>query len=126
MCTNLVQIRIHAYPYISNQHQAIQRNFEPIGLTLLKNPLGARWGLLSTLRWVASWLPTYLPSFFLPSSREKILQRESKHQPLHSEMGTSPLSPGSLQSSCAFLYFYAYFPYFILQHSQTPFRYISA
>jgi hypothetical protein len=31
---------------------------------LLKNPLGAGWGLLSTLRWVDTWLPSYLISFF--------------------------------------------------------------
>ena len=31
---------------------------------LLKNPRGARWGLLPTLRWVESWLPTYLTNFF--------------------------------------------------------------
>ena len=38
--------------------------FEPVGLTLLKNPLGARWALLPSLGWVDSWLPTYLDSFF--------------------------------------------------------------
>ena len=38
-------------------------DFEPIDPTLLKNPLGAGWGLLPTLRWVGSWLPTYLASF---------------------------------------------------------------
>ena len=40
------------------------REFEPIGPTLLKNPLDAGWGWLSTLRWVGSWLPTYLASLF--------------------------------------------------------------
>ena len=55
-------------------------------------------GLLLTLRWLGYWLPTYLASFF-PSSREKISQWESNHQPLHSEMDTSPLSSSSLESS---------------------------
>ena len=49
------------------------------------------------------YLPTYLPiyiyNFYFPSSsREKISQRESNRQPLHLEMGTSPLSLGSLGS----------------------------
>ena len=44
---------------------------------------------------VGSWLPT--PP--LPTSREKISQPESSCQPFHSKMGTSPLSPGSLNSS---------------------------
>ena len=70
--------------YINDQHWAIRREFEPVGPTVLENPLGARWGLLPTLQWVGSWLPTYLPSFF-PSSREKISQRELNRQPLHSE-----------------------------------------
>ena len=39
-----------------------------------------------------------LASLF-PSSREKISQQKSNQQPLHSEMGTSPLSPGSSGSS---------------------------
>jgi hypothetical protein len=72
--------------------------FEPVGLpTLLKNPLGARWSLLPTLQWVGSWLPTYLASFS-PSCQEKrrIMQWEVNRQPLHSEMGTSPLYPSSL------------------------------
>ena len=44
---------------IDNQHRAIQCKFQPVGLTLLKNLLGAWWGLLPTLRWVGSWfLPT--------------------------------------------------------------------
>ena len=34
-----------------------------VGPILLKNPLGAGWGLLPTLRWVASWFPTYLPTY---------------------------------------------------------------
>ena len=37
--------------------------FEPVGPTLLKNPLGGEWGLLFTWPWVGSWLPTYLASF---------------------------------------------------------------
>ena len=48
--------------------------------------------------WTFGYLPTYLPSFF-PSSREKISQRKSNRQPLHSELDTSPLSPGSSWSS---------------------------
>jgi hypothetical protein len=36
---------------------------------------------------------------FMVSSREKISQWESDHQPLHLENDTSPLSPGSLRSS---------------------------
>jgi hypothetical protein len=46
----------------NNQRHAIKREFEPVGLTLLKNPLNARWGLLLTLRRMGSWLPTYLPT----------------------------------------------------------------
>ena len=41
---------------------AIRRRFESVGPTLRKNPLGAGWGLLPTLRWVGCWLPTYLTS----------------------------------------------------------------
>jgi hypothetical protein len=48
---------------VNYQRWAIQREFEPIGSTLLKNPLDARCGLLPNLRWVGSWLPTYLASF---------------------------------------------------------------
>ena len=47
---------------INNQHWTIRREFEPVDPNLLKNPLDARWGLLPTLQWVGSWLPTYLPS----------------------------------------------------------------
>ena len=43
-------------------------------------------------------LASYLPSWFFPSSRWKIPQWEWNWQPLHSEMGTSPLSPSSLGS----------------------------
>ena len=39
-------------------------NVSPLALTLLKNPLGAWWRLLPTLRWVGSWLPTYLASYY--------------------------------------------------------------
>jgi hypothetical protein len=75
---------------MNNQRRAIRREFESVGLILLKNLLGAGWGLLSTLRWVGSWLPTYLANLVLPS-REKISQWESNRQALHSEMSTSPL-----------------------------------
>jgi hypothetical protein len=65
----------------------------------LKNALGAGWGLLRTLRWVGSWHPTYLASFF-PSSREKISQWESNRQPLHQKwVSLHYISPGSLGSS---------------------------
>jgi hypothetical protein len=37
---------------------------KPVDPTLLNNPLDAGWGLLPTLWWVDSWLPTYLASFF--------------------------------------------------------------
>ena len=40
---------------ITNQHQEIQCEVEPVGPTVLKHPLGARWRLLPTLRWVGSW-----------------------------------------------------------------------
>ena len=33
----------------NNQHRAIRREFESVGPTLLKNPLGAGWRLLPTL-----------------------------------------------------------------------------
>ena len=46
-------------------------------------------------------VPTYLVSFFFQLGREKIPQRELNCQPLYLEMGTSPLSPGSLGSSHA-------------------------
>ena len=39
-----------------NQHQAIWREFEFVGRTLFKNPLGAGWSLLPTLWWVGSCL----------------------------------------------------------------------
>ena len=37
------------------QHRAIGHVFEPIGPTLLKDPLGAGWGFLPTLWWVGFW-----------------------------------------------------------------------
>ena len=49
---------------INIQRRAIQSDFEPVGPTLRKNPLGVGWGLLPTLRWVGSWLPSYPTSFF--------------------------------------------------------------
>jgi len=51
---------------------------------------------------VGGFLASYLTSYFFPSSREKISQQESNRQPLHSKMGTSPLSPNSLGSSWTF------------------------
>jgi hypothetical protein len=57
------QIKAHVCQ-INNQHRAIQREFEHVARTLLKNTLGVRWGLLPILWWVGSWLPTYLNSFF--------------------------------------------------------------
>ena len=36
------------------QHRAIRREFEHVGLTLLKDFLGAGWGLLPALQWVGS------------------------------------------------------------------------
>ena len=44
-------------------------NFEPVGPTLLKNPLAAWRGLLPTLRWLGSWLPTYLADFSCQAER---------------------------------------------------------
>jgi hypothetical protein len=82
---------------IIKQCAIIHVGFLDVGYLLTKSLLGAGWGILPTLGWVGSCLPTYLPSFLL-SSREKISQQESNHQSLHSEMGTSPLSPGSLGS----------------------------
>ena len=35
-----------------NRRRAIQREFEHVGPIMLKNSLGARWGLLPTLHWV--------------------------------------------------------------------------
>jgi hypothetical protein len=85
----------------NNLCRAIPCEFEPVNPIMLHNPLGAGWGLLLTLWWVGSSLPTYLFSLF-PSSREKISQRESNCQPSHLGMGTSPLSPNNLRSSWTF------------------------
>ena len=41
-------------PTINNQRRAIRHEFESVGPTLLKNPLGAGWGILPTLQWVGS------------------------------------------------------------------------
>ena len=42
---------------------------------------------------------SYLPRQSFLSSKEKISQQKSNHQPFYSELGTSPLSPSSLGSS---------------------------
>ena len=42
----------------------MQREFEPVGPIMFKNPLGVGWGLLPTLQRVGCCLPTYLASFF--------------------------------------------------------------
>jgi hypothetical protein len=81
------------------QRWAIQCEFEHVGPTLFKNVVGVGWGLLPTFcgGWALGFLCTYLG--FLLSSKEKISQRESNRQPLHSELGASPLLPGGLWSS---------------------------
>ena len=53
---------------------------------MLKDPLGARWGLLHTLRWVGIWFPRQV--------ERKIHYMESNYQPLRSDLGTSQLSSG--------------------------------
>ncbi len=50
---------------MSNQHRAIRREYQPVGLTLLKNLLAAGRDLLSTLWWVVSWLLAYLVCLFV-------------------------------------------------------------
>jgi hypothetical protein len=71
--------------------------------TLFKNPLGAWWVYCLPCS-VGGLLASYLLSYFLfPSRWEKISQRQSNRQPLHSEMGTSPLSPSSLGSSQTYI-----------------------
>ena len=50
-------------------------------------------------RVVGGLLASYVPIYFSPSNKEKISQQESNPQPLHSDMYTSPLWPGSLGSS---------------------------
>ena len=52
LCTNVFFYIIEK----KNQRRAIRREFEPIGPTMLKNPLDAGWGLLPTLWWVSSRL----------------------------------------------------------------------
>ena len=59
-----------------------------LGPTMLKDPFGARWGLLPALRWVDFW-------FFLQVKRI-FHSWELNHQPLHSDLGTSSLASGSL------------------------------
>ena len=48
---NKLSMGARLYPTSHNniQRQAIRREYEPVGLILLKDPLGARWGLLPTL-----------------------------------------------------------------------------
>ena len=48
--------------YDLSRSLSLRHEFESIGPTLFRNPLGAGWGLLPTLQWVGSWLPTYLAS----------------------------------------------------------------
>ena len=48
---------IHTY----NQYRAIRHEFEPVGHTLLKNPLGAKWGFTAYLA-VGGLLASYLPN----------------------------------------------------------------
>ena len=44
---------------INNRRRAThRREFESVGPTLLENPLSVEWGLLPTLWWAGSWLPT--------------------------------------------------------------------
>ena len=57
----LLCVYVCIYKY---QCQAMRREFESIGPILLKKPLGARWGLLPMLKWVASWFPIYLTTSF--------------------------------------------------------------
>jgi hypothetical protein len=62
---------------INNQRLAIRCEFEPVGPTLLKNPLDARWGSTTYLV-VGEQLASYLPNFFFPSSREKNVHNENR------------------------------------------------
>ena len=73
------------------QHRAIHHEFKPVGLTLLKDPLDARWGSLRTLQWVGSW--------FFRQVKRRFQNRELNRQPLRSDLGTSPLTSGRLGSS---------------------------
>jgi hypothetical protein len=61
METSLVHLNQLPKKQRNNQYRAIQREFEPIGPTLLKNPLGAGWGLICCLPcsgWAFGFLPT--------------------------------------------------------------------
>ena len=89
--------QLTCHKLLNNQHWAIWHEFETVDLPVLRIHFGVGWDLLPTLRWLGSWLPTYL--IFLGSSREKISRQQSNRQPFHLKMGTSPLSPGSLGSS---------------------------
>ena len=83
---------------------------------MLKNPLGARWGLLPTLQWMGSWLPTYLASMFFLPSREKVSQRELNHQLLHLEMSTVAMLLVSFLLLKQQLCNCGTFPYMVLMH----------
>ena len=69
-------------PPINNQCWAIRREFQPVGPTLLKDPLGACWGLLPSWRWVASWLPTNLDDFFRQVERRFHNGNSKKKSPI--------------------------------------------
>ena len=58
---------------------------------------------MPTLRWVASWFPTYLTSLFCQVEK-RFHNGWLNRRPFYLEMGTSPLSPGTLGSSWT-LYF---------------------
>jgi len=59
METSLVHLNQLPKKQINNQDRAIQREFEPIGPTLLKNPLGAGWVCcLPCSGWAFGFLPT--------------------------------------------------------------------
>ena len=73
------------------QYWAIRHEFEYVGPTPLKDPLGARWALMPTLRWVGSW--------FFRELERRFHGRESNYQPLRLDLGTSPLSSHSRGSS---------------------------
>ena len=73
------------------QRRAIRREFEPVGPTLLKDTLGAGWGLLPILQWVGSW--------FFRQVERRYHNRESNRQPLCLDLSTSSLSSTNLGSS---------------------------
>ena len=87
----LVSLTIWRYLVLNRQRWAIRREFERVGLTLLKDLLSARWDLLPTLQWVGSWL-------YCQGGR-RFHSRELNRQPLRSDLGTSSLSYGNLGSS---------------------------